>query len=183
METVDRTAKAWSIQCQLKSKIECFLPDTHREFHKWPGHPSEFLVLVPWNSKGDPFWRALQYQWPLKQAFFGNLSQLEVLSALLWVVPNSFCSPCCSLFMCKSTVWKLKLPHWFHRANSFAEEAGLVYRFIRRNKVRTMSLIPFSRLSAVRVLIVNYLVVHIDSQLLVSFTTSFCREIDLDWSD
>ena len=67
--------------------------------------------------------------------------------------------------------------------NSFAEEAGLVYRFIRRNKVRTMSLIPFSRLSAVRVLIVNYLVVHIDSQLLVSFTTSFCREIDLDWSD
>ena len=67
--------------------------------------------------------------------------------------------------------------------NSFAEEAGLVYRFIRRNKVRTMSLIPFSRLSGVRVLIVNYLVVHIDSQLLVSFTTSFCREIDLDWSD
>ena len=45
--------------------------------------------------------------------------------------------------------------------NYFAEEAGLVYRFIRRNKVRTMSLFPFSRLSAVRVLIVNYLVVHI----------------------
>jgi len=63
--------------------------------------------------------------------------------------------------------------------NSFAEEASLVYRFIRRNNVRTMSLIPFSSLSAVRVLIVNYLV----SQLLASFKTSFCREIYLDWSD
>ena len=67
--------------------------------------------------------------------------------------------------------------------NSFAEEAGLVCRFIRRNKVRTMSLFPFSRLSAVRALIVNYLVGHIDSQLPDFFTTSFCREIYLDGSN
>ena len=46
-----------------------------------------------------------------------------------------------------------------------------------------MSLISFSRLSAVRALIVNYLVGHIDLQLPDFFTTSFCREIYLDGSN
>ena len=40
-----------------------------------------------------------------------------------------------------------------------------------------MSLIPFSRLSAVRVLIVNYLVVHIDSQLLIPSQRPFAERL------